>query len=262
MRSLWLAGSRELSRITGGAAVGKLTKRLGHEDPITLSAMFNLARTYLHLGKHAKSYDLLVHVLQIRMHFFGPDHPDTLMVRNELGMNLCAQKIKFNEAEKYVQSTLDTRKRVLGEEHSYTLWFVNDLSRLYCELWRFVEAAHVLEEVVPIVSRILGEDHVGIIMTKSNLCRAYAYSEKLDKMGNLIRQLCDIVSPDYPEWINIHWGYTCILFLKGEMDEAVLCCHKLLAIISKKNVLKPHSPRVIAIAPSSLYDFPTAKPGA
>lgn len=246
-RSLWLAGFRELSRITGEAAVKKLTKHLGREDPITLSAMFNLARTYLHLEEHAKSYDLLIHVLQKRMHFFGPDHPDTLMVRNELGMNLCAQKIRLDEAEQHVQSTLDTRKRVLGEEHAYTLWSVNDLSKLYCELRRFDEAARVLEEIAPIVSRTLGDNHVGMIMTKSNLCRAYAYCEKLDEAGNLIRQLCDIVPPDSPEWIHAQWGYACILVLEGKLDEAVLRCDRLLAIMSEKKVLKPDNPRVIAI---------------
>lgn len=62
------------------------SRYLGLDDPITLNAMFNLARMYLHLGQHVKSHDLLVHVFQKRMHFFGPDHPATLMVRNELGV--------------------------------------------------------------------------------------------------------------------------------------------------------------------------------
>ncbi|RHZ64670.1 hypothetical protein CDV55_104521 [Aspergillus turcosus] len=183
-RSLWLAGRRERSKITGERALEISTKYLGPEDPLTLNAMFNLARTYLHLGELVKSHDLLVHVLQKRMHFFGPDHPDTLMVRNELGMNLCAQKIRLSEAENHVRGALESRRRVLGEEHAYTLWSVNDLSKIYCELGRFAEAARILEEILPIAKRTLGEDHVGMIMTKGNLCRAYIS----DHLGHMFTQ--------------------------------------------------------------------------
>jgi hypothetical protein len=109
--------------------VDALTKDLGHDDPLTLNAIFNLARTYFHLGEHSKSYGLLLQVQEKRTHFFGPDHPDTLMVRNEIGMCLCAQRVRLDESERHVHSVLESCKRVLGEEHAYTLWSVNDLSR-------------------------------------------------------------------------------------------------------------------------------------
>jgi len=91
-QSLWLAGVRELSRHTGKRAVDGLTLRRGADDPLTLTAMFNLARTYLHADEHERSEELLREVLAKREYFFGSEHPDTLMVRNELGMSLCAQK--------------------------------------------------------------------------------------------------------------------------------------------------------------------------
>ena len=52
--TLWLAGKRDLSRKAGERAVRGLEKRLGPDDPMTLSAMFNLARTYLHLDQQEK----------------------------------------------------------------------------------------------------------------------------------------------------------------------------------------------------------------
>jgi len=45
--TLWLAGRRDLSRKAGERAVKGLKRRLGPDDPMTLSAMFNLARTYV-----------------------------------------------------------------------------------------------------------------------------------------------------------------------------------------------------------------------
>jgi tetratricopeptide (TPR) repeat protein len=254
-RSLWLAGRRELSQITGKRAVEISTKYLGHDDPITLNAVFNLARTYLHLGEHAKSHNLLKDVLDKRMHFFGPEHPDTLMVRNELGMALCAQRLELSEAENHVHSTLESRKKVLGEEHAYTLWSVNDLSRIYCELRRFGEAAHILEEILPVVKRTLGEEHVGMIMMKSNLCRAYMYSERWEEAGKIIRQIRDIVHSDHPDWIHINWGYAVILLYEGKLDEAELCCNALLSNISATKVFGPDHPRVMMIAEVLLAVF-------
>ncbi|KAL2832426.1 hypothetical protein BDW59DRAFT_157255 [Aspergillus cavernicola] len=161
----------ELSKKAGKTAVSNLIKCLGTDDPLTLTATFNLARTHLHLGEYAQSYCLLGQVFEKRMHFFGADHPETLMVRNELGVSLCAQKQELDKAEHYVQSALEARKRVLGEEHAYTLWSINDLSKIYCEVGRFEDAARILEEILPVVTRTLGDEHVGLSMTKSNLCR-------------------------------------------------------------------------------------------
>lgn len=248
-RCLWLGGNRELSRYTGERAVEALKKELGDDDPITLNAIFNLARTYLHLGEHTKSHEMLVHTLQKRMHFFGPDHPDTLMARNELGMCLCAQKLNLADAECHVHSALEIRKRVLGEEHAYTLWSVNDLSKIYCERRKFVEAAHMLEEIVPIVKRTLGEEHAGMIMTKSNLSRAYIYCDKWEEAGQLIRQLLEVVPSHHPDRIQAIWGYACVLVYEGDLNKAESCCNELfLKMSATKTGLETNNPRVVAVA--------------
>ncbi|KAK8058355.1 hypothetical protein PG994_008803 [Apiospora phragmitis] len=145
--------------MAGSRAVDRLTHMLGRDDPITLSAMFNLARTYLHIGRHEESYRLLSHVLHRRLHYFGPSHPETLMAKNELGMNLCAQKTRLHEAQSLVLEVVEERKRVLGEDHAYTLWSINDLLKIYCELKQPHQAAVLLEDIVPIVERTLGPRH-------------------------------------------------------------------------------------------------------
>jgi tetratricopeptide (TPR) repeat protein len=210
--------------------------------------MFNLARTYLHLGEHARSYDLLVLVLEKRMHFFGPDHPDTLMAKNELGMNLCAQRLRLDEAEVYVHEVLESRKKVLGEEHAYTLWSVNDLSKIYCELGRFDKSVEILEEIVPVVERTLGDKHVGMIMTKSNLTRALILCEKWAEADKIIRKLREIVPRDHPDWIHVNWGHAYILVHEGQLGDAETLCIELLTQISTTRVLDASNPRVIAIA--------------
>ena len=232
-RSLWLAGLRDWSKRTGTRAVEGLTRHLGPDDPLTLSAMFNLARTYMHVDEPEKSYQLLVTVLSKREHFFGPEHPDTLMTRNELGMNLVVRKTRLHEAERLVRSVLESRKKVLGEEHAYTLWSANDLSKVWCELRRFDEAIALLEKTKPIVKRTLGEEHAGMTMTKANLAKVYILSDRWDSAKKLIRELRQVVPDGHPDRVYTEWGHAYVLFHhEGNAKEAEEACHKVLSWVS------------------------------
>ena len=246
--SLWLAGRRELSSTAGKRAVDGFLKRLGPDDPKTLDAMFNLARTYLHLGYLEKSYELLVVVLRKRKRLFGPDHPDTLMTRNELGMALCARKLHLAIAQRLVTNVLDARRRVLGEEHAYTLWSVNDLSKVLCERGRPTEASKMLEEVLPVVIRTLGEKHVGMTMTKSNLTRAYFLSERWSEAEELLRQTLALMGNDHPDWVHAMSGYVHVQIQLGRLSEAEDNCKNVLEHISQRKLLTMDHPRTLAIA--------------
>ncbi|KAI8625173.1 hypothetical protein F5Y19DRAFT_467276 [Xylariaceae sp. FL1651] len=248
-QSLWLAGVRDLSKHTGQRAVDGLTRKCGSDDPLTLNAMFNLARTYLHNDEHQKSEELLTQVLAKREHFFGSDHPDTLMTRNELGMNLCAQKKRLSEAEHLVHSALQARKRILGEEHAYTLWSVNDLSKVYIELGRYDEAVSILEEIYPTVKRTLGEDHAGMFMTKANLSRSYILCDKWEQAGELIKTLRKVVPPDHPDWVHAEWGYAYyVLHNENDAITAEQCCKNVLSKVFGSKILSPDNSRVVATA--------------
>ncbi|RYC58183.1 hypothetical protein CHU98_g8031 [Xylaria longipes] len=248
-QSLWLAGIRDLSKRAGERAVDALTQNYGSDDPLTLNAMFNLARTYLHLDKHQKGEALLKEVLAKREHFFGDNHPDTLMARNELGIYMCTQKKELPEAESIVRNVLQARKRILGEEHAYTLWSVNDLSKVYMELGRNDEAVAILEEIIPIVTRTLGEDHVGMFMTKGNLSRAYVRSDQWERAGELIKWLRERVPPDHADWVHAEWGYAYyVLHHEDDADTAEKCCKTIMSKVFETKLLSPSNSRVIATA--------------
>ncbi|KAI1419968.1 hypothetical protein F5Y12DRAFT_720093 [Xylaria sp. FL1777] len=248
-QSLWLAGLRDLSKRAGERAVDGLTQKYGSEDPLTLNAMFNLARTYLHLEEHQKSETLLKYVLAKREHFFGADHPDTLMTRNELGMNMCIQKKRLLEAESLVRGVLEARKRVLGKEHAYTLWSVNDLSKVYMELGRNNEAAAILEEIIPTVTRTWGDDHVGMFMTKGNLSRAYIRSDQWELAGEVIKWLRKIVPLNHSDWVYAEWGYAYYaLHHENDADTAERCCKTIMSKVFETKILSSSNARVIATA--------------
>ncbi|KAI0904413.1 hypothetical protein F4823DRAFT_214058 [Ustulina deusta] len=248
-QSLWLAGIQDLSKRAGERAVDGLIQKYGPDDPLTLNAMFNLARTYLHLEEYQKSEALLKQVLEKREHFFGSDHPDTLMTRNELGMNMWAQRKGLLEAESLVRGVLQARRRVLGEEHAYTLWSVNDLSKVYMELGRNNEAVAILEEILPTVARTLGDDHVGMFMTKGNLSRAYIRSDQWERAGELIKWLRKMVPPDHSDWVHAEWGYAYyVLHQEDDADTAEKCCKTIMSKVFETKILSSSNARVIATA--------------
>ncbi|KAJ4365586.1 hypothetical protein N0V83_008206 [Neocucurbitaria cava] len=246
--TLWLAGLRQTSKMTGERAVDGLIKRRGAEDPTTLKAMFNLARTYLHLGEGEKSRTLLLRVLRLQKRFFGLNHPDTLMTRNELGICLCASKRHLGAAQRLVENVLQARREILGDEHAYTLWSVNDLFKVYVERGRPGDAVTILENIIPVVERTLGPDHVGMIMTRSNLGKAYFILERWKDAEEMIRPLLAAIPLDHPDWIHNKYGYAHICFKLGFVEEAEKDCVALLDKITQTKILALDDPRTVAIA--------------
>lgn len=232
-QSLWLAGLRHLSKRTGERAVAGFLKRLGPDDPSTLNAMFNLGRTYHHLGEFEKSHKLLVSVLKKRRLFFGPNHPETLMARNELGMCFYAQKSHLAAAERLVAGVMKARRQILGEEHAYTLWSINDLSKILCERGRAAEAVARLESLIPVVERTLGPDHVGMNMTKGNLARAYVRCQKWSDAEAMLSQMLDIINDEHPDWIETMCGYVHVQIQLAKFSQAEDNCRNMLQKLVK-----------------------------
>lgn len=252
--TLWLAGIREKSKQAGEKALKGLMLHYGPDDPKTLDAMFNLARTYLHLADYEQCHHLLVQVVKRRKRYFGSHHPDTLMARNELGMCYRATG-KLAIAERLVSNVLQSRKRILGEEHAYTLWSINDLSKIMCDRELPQEAASMLEDIVPVVMRTLGEDHIGMSMTKSNLARAYSLCKRWGESEALLTTLLERIPAEHPDYIHVMHGYVHVLVKLKRLEEADAICNSLLSTITETEVLAIDNPRTVAIAEllSSIY---------
>ncbi|MCJ1354516.1 MAG: hypothetical protein MMC33_004505 [Icmadophila ericetorum] len=246
--SLWFAGRLDWSKRTGERAVKGLMKRLGPDDPLTLTAMFNLARTYHHLRDQHASRALLVEVLRKRKRLFGPDHEDTLMTRNELGMSFCVARDHLPAAERLVSNVLVARKKLLGEEHAYTLWSMNDLAKVLTVRQRPHEAIAILDKVVRIVSRTLGEAHPGMSMTKANLTQAYVRAGRWADAETLINDLVKSVPNDHPDSTVAMLGHIYVLTEMGRIEEAEKDCLKVLGVIAKEKIMSANSPRALMIA--------------
>ncbi|KAL8985686.1 MAG: hypothetical protein Q9177_004368 [Variospora cf. flavescens] len=225
-----------------------LLRLLGPDDPTTLNAMFNLARTLLHLREWDRAHDLLIPVLRKRKRFFGPNHPDTLMTRNELGVLYCERRQNLAIAERLVTNVLEARKVVLGEEHAYTLWSVNDLSKVLCERGRGPEAAKMLKDILPVVTRTLGDKHVGMTMTKGNLAKAYVNSGMWVEAEQILTQVLKATPTEHPDWVHTISGYVFVQIQLQRWRDAEKNCMTVLELVRRKKVLAKDNPRIIVIA--------------
>lgn len=245
-RTFWLAGNRRESERLGLIAVQGLTRRLGREDPATLNAMHNLGLTSLHLSKPERAVELLEHVYRIRKSFWGYEHDDTLSTMNELSMAyLLLGRQHFAQAETLCRLALEKRMSLLGEEHAYTLWSVNNLSKICCAQDRWDEAVQLLEHIVPVVTRTLGPGHVGMSMTKYNLASAYAGQTYWTKAATMLQQQLQYLTPQHPDWIAYMSLLARVLEHGGQQDEARRICVRAITQYGAERALKSQTPNVI-----------------
>jgi tetratricopeptide (TPR) repeat protein len=202
-RTYWLLGNRREAERLGSMAVQGLTKKLGDQDPATLTAMQNLACTYNHLSRPERATELLEHVLKTRLLYWGLRHDETLATMNELSMAyLGLGRQRYSDAEQLCRKALQMRISILGEEHAYTLWSVNNLSKICCARGYYDEAARMLEKILPVVIRTLGKAHVGMTMTIYNLACAYAGQTKWSKAENLLKMQLEYIPTGHPDWVS------------------------------------------------------------
>jgi hypothetical protein len=138
-------------------------------------------------------------------------------------------------AETLVRNVLRARVRILSEEHAYTLWSVNDLSKVLCERQRGAEAQALLERIEKAVARTLGERHIGMTMTSSNLARAYVQCERREGAERRLHGLISSIRPpDHLNSINARSGLVDVHIRMGKLSEAEAGCTKLIGMIQKK----------------------------
>jgi tetratricopeptide (TPR) repeat protein len=101
----------------------------------------------------------------------GPDHPDTLVSRNNLAAAYRAAG-RIGEAITLHEQTLDTFERVLGPEHPDTLTSRDNLGLAYWAAGRIGEAITLHEQVLAARERVLGLEHPDTLRSRSNLTGA------------------------------------------------------------------------------------------
>lgn len=108
---------------------------------------------------------------------------------------------RLDEADELAEAVLTARRQILGEEHAYTLWAVNDLSKVYTDSGRAGESLDMIQDIIPIIIRTLGKQHIGMQMTKFNLARAFNALGKWHEGEKILRRQVGNLIPTHSDFL-------------------------------------------------------------
>jgi tetratricopeptide (TPR) repeat protein len=182
-------------------------------------------------------------LLAARERDLGPDHPDTLMARNNLA-NAYRDAGRLDEAISLHEQNLAAYERVLGPDHPYTLASRDNLGVAYRYAGRRDEAISEHEKTLAARERVLGPDHRGTLASRNNLAAAYWYAGRLDEAISLDEQTLAarerVLGPDHPETLTSRNNLAADYQDAGRLDEAISMHEQTLA--ARERVLGPDHP--------------------
>ncbi len=106
--------------------------------------------------------------LKYRQNLSGPNHPQAMILYNELGA-LEYFNENLDAAENWFSQAVLATARVLNESHPVYASTLNNLARIKLMRRKIYEAAPMLEQVVSIQDKLLGEKHDQIVFSLNSL---------------------------------------------------------------------------------------------
>ena len=173
----------------------------------------------------------------------GPDHPDTLVSRNNLAVAYRAAG-RYAEAIPLHEQALAACERVLGPDHPDTLTSRNNLAVAYRAAGRDAEAIPLHEQALADRERVLGPDHPLTLVSRNNLANAYRDAGRDAEAIRLHEQaLADrerVMGPDHPDTLTSRNNLAAAYRAAGRDAEAIPLHEQALA--DRERVLGPDHP--------------------
>jgi tetratricopeptide (TPR) repeat protein len=150
----------------------------------------------------SRSIEIGTSVLAACERVLGPDHPDTLVSRN----NLASAYESAGDLDKAIplfEETFAACERVFGHNHPDTLASRSNLASAYRSAGDLDRAIPLLEETLATCERILGSDHSNTLTFRNNLAGAYRSAGDLDRAIPLLEETLAarkrVLGPDHPD---------------------------------------------------------------
>ena len=88
---------------------------------------------------------------------------------------------RFDEAERLAKKTLETQRRVLGQDDPDTTLSMNILGSIYYRQGRYSDAEPISSQTLEISRRVLGEEHPDTLVEMHNLATIYDKLRRYDE---------------------------------------------------------------------------------
>ncbi len=160
-----------------------------------------IGHAYEYLDVYDKAEPHYRRAWELRSRLLGPEHPDTLAIRNRL---VCAvlQLGQLPNAEAAGVDALETCTRVLGPDHPETAEAANNLGELRTNQGRFPEAIALRRRASRIATTRNGPDDNKALEYDNDLAATLVTAGEPDEALVLLKSVADRrrkASPDHPE---------------------------------------------------------------
>src|SRR5215831_1257629 len=146
----------------------KIEEGLKTDPQMQAELIHVMARTYEGLGLHARAESLFERALDIQRQALGPEDPDTLKTKRELGW-IWSEIGRHSEAEKLLRQTWEIQRQKLGPKHPDTLATMNALGWTLTREGRFSDAGVLLTQTVNLDRDALGPENPETLRAMGNL---------------------------------------------------------------------------------------------
>ena len=190
-----------------------------------------------------RAIDLGERTLADRERALGPDHPDTLLSRNNLAYAYQSAG-RLSEGIPLFERTLADRERIMGRDHPDTISSQNNLAYAYESAGRLAEAIPLFEQALADSERVLGPDHPHTLTYRNNLAGAYQSVTRLTEAIPLFEQTLTgrerVLGPDHPDTLSSRNNLAYVYESAGRLAEAIQLCEQNLA--DRERTLGPDHP--------------------
>lgn len=154
---------------------------------------------------------------------------------------------EVDEAANLMYFVLDNRKRLLGSEYAYTLWSMNDLSKIYYAQGYPRDAVEILIPTKEITLRTLGIAYIGTLIIFFNLAHSYTLLGKLGQAESILMELIQrevlSIGPNHADVFSAKIELARVLRKKGALRKVQRMSHQ--AFKGRSAVYGSESPRII-----------------
>ena len=189
----------------------------------------------------------------------GPDHPRTLVARNNLAVAYWSVG-RLEQAIPLFERTLTDRERILGPEHINTLISRNNLAKAYQDAGKLEQAIPLFERTLADRERILGPDHPDTLTSRGNLAGAYKSVGRIKQAIDLYeRTLADterVLGPDHPHTLTLRNNLAYTYESVGRLEQAIDLYERTLA--DRERVLGPDHPDTLVSRNNLAYTYRSA----
>ncbi|WP_369147404.1 tetratricopeptide repeat protein [Streptomyces sp. R44] len=198
-------------------------------------------------------------VLAARERLLGPEHPETLAARADLGSFL-RQAGRIVEAIALQERVVDECERVLGPDHPDTLTARAALGYSFYEMGRTDEAIALEEQVVVDRERVLGPDDPGTLTARSDLAFSYGRAGRTGEATALQeRVVADrerVLGPEHPDTLDARSNLAFSLRQAGRLGEAIALEEQVIS--DSERLLGPEHPDTLDARSNLAFSFKQA----